>query len=103
MMEHRDKHGTRCQEPHPRAASQSCRRLSEGVLAASSCRSGSQGCGGLTGRQGCLRLSLRTWQEKRWKLYIFAWFVYLSLVIYLVFPERSLGGDFNMVKFVEMF
>lgn len=29
-------------------------------------------------------------------------FVRWSLVIYLVFPKRSLGGDFNIVKFVEM-
>lgn len=28
--------------------------------------------------------------------------VYLSLVIYLVLSERSLGGNFNIVKFVEM-
>lgn len=44
----------------------------------------------------------RTWQERGWKLYFSVWFVYLSLVIYLVFSERSLGGDFNIVKFVEM-
>lgn len=48
----------------------------------------------------------KTWpenlQERCWKLFFSVWFVYLSLVIYLVFPERSLGGDFNIVKFVEM-
>lgn len=43
-----------------------------------------------------------TWWEKPWKLCLSFQFVYLSLVIYLVFPKRSLGGDFNIVKFVEM-
>lgn len=57
---------------------------------------------GYTGSQGFLRPNLRTWQKRHWKLYFSFRSVYLSLIIYLVLPERSLGGDFNTVKFVEM-
>lgn len=59
-----------------------------------------QRLGTVPGELGVSRLSLRTGQGQHQKADLPV--LCLSLVIYLVFPKRSLGGDFNIVKFVEM-
>lgn len=56
----------------------------------------------MLGESGVSRLGLRNQAGAALETGLPVWFIYLCLVIYLVFPKRSLGGDFNIVKFVEM-